>query len=89
MRVVLMGYGRLTDAESRAKCVKTWRRFRLDQVGHRASLEPGCSDSVGLHESSCGVVWIWLDQRVSIRVRGEQPYWVQQSGGSCVLVLSS
>ena len=41
---------------------------RLDQVGH-ASLEPGGSDSLGLNESLCGVVWRWLDQRVSIRVR--------------------
>ena len=32
------------------------RRFRLDQVGH-ASLEPGGSDSLGLNESLCGVVW--------------------------------
>ena len=37
-------------------------------MGH-ASLEPGGSDSLGLNESSCGVVWIWLDQRVSLRVR--------------------
>ena len=44
------------------------RRFRLDQVGH-ASLEPGGSDSLGLNESLCGVVWRWLDQRFSIRVR--------------------
>ena len=44
------------------------RRFRLDQVGH-VSLEPGGSDSLGLNESLCGVVWRWLDQRVSIRVR--------------------
>ena len=40
------------------------RRFRLDQVGH-ASPEPGGSDSLGLNESLCGVVWRWLDQRVS------------------------
>ena len=32
------------------------RRFRLDQVGH-ASLEPGGSDSLGLNESLCGVVF--------------------------------
>ena len=44
------------------------RRFRLDQVGH-VSLEPGGSDSLGLNESLCGVVWRWLDQRVSLRVR--------------------
>ena len=44
------------------------RRFRLDQVGH-ASLEPGGSDSLGLNESLCGVVWRWLDQRFSLRVR--------------------
>ena len=44
------------------------RRLRLDQVGH-ASLEPGGSDSLGLNESLCGVVWRWLDQRVSLRVR--------------------
>ena len=37
-------------------------------MGH-ASLEPGGSDSLGLKEISCGVVWIWLDQRVSLRVR--------------------
>ena len=44
------------------------RRFRLDQVGH-ASLEPGGSDSLGLNESLRGVVWRWLYQRVSLRVR--------------------
>ena len=44
------------------------RRFRLDQVDH-VSLEPGGSDSLGLNESLCGVVWRWLDQRVSRRVR--------------------
>ena len=44
------------------------RRFRLDQVG-QASLEPGGSDSLGLNESLCGVVWRWLDQRLSLRVR--------------------
>ena len=43
-------------------------RFRLDQVGH-ASLEPGASDSLGLNESLCGVVWRWLDQRFSLRMR--------------------
>ena len=43
------------------------RRFRLDQVGH-ASLEPGGSDSLGLNESSCVLVWRWLDQISSIRV---------------------
>ena len=43
------------------------RRFRLDQVGH-VSLEPGDSDSLGLNESLCSVVWRWLDQRVSLRV---------------------
>ena len=43
------------------------RRFRLDQVGH-ASLERGGNDSLGLNESLCGVVWRWLDQRVSLRV---------------------
>ena len=26
-----------------------------------ASLEPGGSDSLGLNEILCGVVWIWLD----------------------------
>ena len=36
-------------------------------MGH-ASLEPGGSDSLGLSESLCGVVWRWLDQRVSLRV---------------------
>ena len=51
------------------------RRFRLDQVGH-VSLEPEGSDSLGLNESLCGVVWIWLDQRVSLRV------WELPSGGS-------
>ena len=44
------------------------RRFRLDQVGH-VSLEPGGSDSLGLNESLCDVVWRWLDHRVSLRVR--------------------
>ena len=44
------------------------RRFRLDQVGH-VSLEPGGSDSLGLNESLCDVLWRWLDQRVSLRVR--------------------
>ena len=44
------------------------RRFRLDQVGH-VSLEPGGSDSLGLDESLCGVVWRWLYQRVCLRVR--------------------
>ena len=43
------------------------RRCRLDQVGH-ASLEPGGSDSLVLNESLCGVVWRWLDQRVSLRM---------------------
>ena len=51
------------------------RRFRLDQVGH-VSLEPGGSDSLGLNESLCGVVWRWLDQRVSLRV------WALPSRGS-------
>ena len=51
------------------------RRFRLDQVGH-ASLEPGGSDSLGLNESLCGVVWRWLDQRFSLRV------WALPSRGS-------
>ena len=37
-------------------------------MGH-ASLEPGGSDSLGLSESLCGVVWRWLDQRVSLRVQ--------------------
>ena len=37
-------------------------------MGH-ASLEPGGSDSLGLKESFCGVVWIGLDQRVSLRMR--------------------
>ena len=44
------------------------RRFSLEQVSH-TSLEPGGSDSLGLSESLCGVVWRWLDQRVSLRVR--------------------
>ena len=48
--------------------VSVRRRFRLDQVGH-ASLEPGGSDSLGLNESLCGVVWTCLAQRVSVRVR--------------------
>ena len=43
-------------------------RFRLDLAGH-VSLEPGGSDSLGLNESLCGLVWRWLDQRVSLRVR--------------------
>ena len=34
-----------------------------------ASLEHGGSASLGLKESLCVVVWRWLDQRVSIRVR--------------------
>ena len=51
------------------------RRFSLDQVGH-VSLEPGGSDSLGLNESLCGVVWRWLDQRVSLRV------WALPSRGS-------
>ena len=51
------------------------RRFRLDQVGH-VSLEHGGSDSLGLNESLCGVVWRWLDQRVSLRV------WALPSRGS-------
>ena len=42
------------------------RRFRLDQ--DHASLEPGGSDSLGLNESLCGVVWRWLDQIVVLRV---------------------
>ena len=49
------------------------RRFRLDQVGH-VSLEPGGSDSLGLNESLCGVVWRWLDQRVSLQVRAESTH---------------
>ena len=44
------------------------RRFRLDQVGH-ASLEPGGCDSLGLNDSSCILVWRWLDQRFSLQVR--------------------
>ena len=44
------------------------RRFRLDQLGH-SSVEPGSSDSLRLKESLCGVVWRWLDQRFSLRVR--------------------
>ena len=44
------------------------RRFWLDQVGH-VSLEPGGSDSLGLNESLCDVVWRWMDQIVSLRVR--------------------
>ena len=51
------------------------RRFKLGQVGH-ASLEPGGSDSMGLNVSLCGVVWGWLDQRVSLRVRA-LPSWVR------------
>ena len=51
------------------------RRFRLEQVGH-VSLEPGGSDSFGLNESWCGVVWRWLDQIVSLRV------WALPSRGS-------
>ena len=43
-------------------------RFWLDQLGH-VSLKPGGSDSLGLNVSLCGVVWRWLDQRVSLRVR--------------------
>ena len=46
-------------------CIRDWH---LDQVGH-VSLEPVGSDSLGLNESLCGVVWRWLDQRVSLRVR--------------------
>ena len=52
-------------------------RFRLDQVGH-ASLEPGGSDSLGVNDSLCGVVWGWLDQRVNLRV------WALPSRGSTV-----
>ena len=63
------------------------RRFRLDQVS-KVSLEAGGSDSLGLNESLCGVVWRWLDQRVSLRVRA-LPSRVRQSGGSCVLMLAS
>ena len=37
-------------------------------MGH-VSLEPGGSDSLGLNESLCGVVWRWLDQRFSLRVQ--------------------
>ena len=44
------------------------RRFRLDHVGHD-SLQHGVSDSSKLKEILCGVVWGWLDQRVSLRVR--------------------
>ena len=51
------------------------RRYRLDQVGH-VSLEPGGSDSLGLNESLCDVVWRWLDQRGSLRV------WALPSRGS-------
>ena len=45
-------------------------RFRLDQVGHTSleRFEPGGSVSLGLKESLCGVVWRWLDQRVTLRV---------------------
>ena len=53
------------------------RRFRLDQVGH-VSLEPGCSDSLGLKESLCGVVWRWLDQRVRACVHH------RETGGNAV-----
>ena len=49
------------------------RRFRLDQVGH-TSLEPGGSDSLGLNESLWGVVWRWLDQRGSLRVRESKTF---------------
>ena len=41
------------------------RRFRFDQVGH-VSLEPGGIDSLGVNDRLCGVVWRWLDQRVSL-----------------------
>ena len=44
-------------------------------MGH-VSLEPEGGDSLGLNESLCGVVLIWLDQRVSIRV------WELPSRGS-------
>ena len=62
------------------------RRVRVDQVGY-ASLEPGCSDSSGLNESLCGVVWRWRDQRFSLRVRALRCHkGFQRSGGSCVLI---
>ena len=55
-----------------------WRRFRLDQVGH-ASLEPRGSDSLGTKESLCGVVWRWLDQRGSLRVRAANFFFPKSS----------
>ena len=52
------------------------RRFRLDH----ASLEPGGSDSLGLKENLCGVVWRWLDQRVCEDADGCFLVCVCQSG---------
>ena len=40
------------------------RRCRLDQVGH-VSLKHGGRDSLGQKDSLCGVVWRWLDEKVS------------------------
>ena len=59
------------------------RRFRLDQVGH-VSLEPGRSDSLGLNESLCGVVWRWLDQRFSLRVWALPSYRGCRGSFSCL-----
>ena len=53
-------------------------------MGH-ASLEPGGSDSLGLNESLCGDSW-------TIESVFECARWhqgVQQSGGSCALILVS
>ena len=54
------------------------RRFRLDH----ASLEPGGSVSLTLEGSLCVVVWIWLDQRVSLRIDMSLRVWVLPSRGS-------
>ena len=67
--------------------VPVQRRFRLHKVGH-ASLEPGGSDSLGLNKSLCGVVWTWLT-RGSVCECGRCRQGLQQSGGSCVLILVS
>ena len=57
-------------------CILAWhrrvpvrRRFGLDDQVGQSPLEPGGSDSLGLNETLCGVVWRWLAQRVSLRVR--------------------
>ena len=52
--------------------------------------EPGGSDSLGLNESWCDVVWRWLDQRVSLRVRALPSRGSTESRKlRCVLILVS